>query len=211
MDRTRLSERCLLTPKPTDLCHSAGPAFLSCVRCRRSSRLCSSPLLHVTNPRGPAALGRPWESPGVMPGGRGRFGHLGGLWAGNSAVATKMLRRGAAGVLSYGRSRLLRKVTYMTTETSRFLAAPLDSYTIKGFQCAAGDFLGAQTSIAGHIRAIWPPLLVGSSRLAVKVERHPRVIGRPPVRPKAKRLPSTGPANTAAGRCITLDRRTGPE
>ena len=88
MDRTRLSERCLLTPKPTDLCHSAGPAFLSCVRCRRSSRLCSSPLLHVTNPRGPAALGRPWESPGVMPGGRGRFGRLGGLWTGNSAVAT---------------------------------------------------------------------------------------------------------------------------
>ena len=101
MDRTRLSERCLLTPKPTDLCHSAGPAFLSCVRCRRSSRLCSSPLLHVTNPRGPAALGRPWESPGVMPGGRGRFGRLGGLWAGNSAVATKMLRRGAAGVFSW--------------------------------------------------------------------------------------------------------------
>ena len=99
MDRTRLSERCLLTPKPTDLCHSAGPAFLSCVRCRRSSRLCSSPLLHVTNPRGPAALGRPWESPGVMPGGRGRFGRLGGLWTGNSAVATEMHRRGAARVL----------------------------------------------------------------------------------------------------------------
>ena len=52
----------------------------------------------MTNPRGPAALGRPWESPGVMPGGRGRFGRLGGLWAGNSAVATKMHRRGAAGV-----------------------------------------------------------------------------------------------------------------
>ena len=100
MDRTRLSERCLLTPYPTDLCHSAGPAFLSCVRFRRSSRLCSSPLLHVTNPRGPAALGRPWESPGVMPGGRGRFGRLGGLWAGNSAVATKMHRRGAAGVVN---------------------------------------------------------------------------------------------------------------
>ena len=33
---------------------------------------------HVTNPRGPAALGRPWESPGVMSGGRGRFGRLGG-------------------------------------------------------------------------------------------------------------------------------------
>ena len=100
MDCTRLSKRCLLTPKPTDLCHSAGPAFLSCVRFRRSSRLCSSPSLHVTNPRGPAALGRPWESPGVMPGGRGRFGRLGGLWAGNSAVATKMLRRGAAGVIT---------------------------------------------------------------------------------------------------------------
>ena len=98
--------------------------------------------------------------------------------------------------LSYGRPPLLGKVTYMNTKTSRFLAALLDSHTIKGFQCAAGDFLGAQTSIAGHIRAIWPPLLVGSSRLAVKVERHPRVIGRPPVRPKAKRLLSTGPANT---------------
>ena len=36
----------------------------------------------------------------------------------------------------------------MDTKTSRFLAALLDNHTIKGFQCAAGDFLGAQTSIA---------------------------------------------------------------
>ena len=96
----------------------------------------------------------------------------------------------------------------MNTKTSRFLAALLDNHTIKGFQCAAGDFLGAQTSIAGHIRAIWPPLLVGSSRLAVKVERALPGICRPPVRPKAKRLLRTSQDNTAAGRCITLDRRT---
>ena len=97
-------------------------------------------------------------------------------------------------LLSYGRSPLVGKVTYMNTKTSRFLAALLDNHTIKGFQCAAGDFLGAQTSIAGHIRAIRPLLLVGRGRPAVNVERAPTGIDPPPVRPKAKRLPSTGPA-----------------
>ena len=63
MDRTRLSERCLLTPKPTDLCHSAGPAFLSCVRFRRSSRLCSSPSPTQPRPRTSSALP---HTPGVM-------------------------------------------------------------------------------------------------------------------------------------------------
>ena len=97
----------------------------------------------------------------------------------------------------------------MNTEPARFLAALLDNLTIKGFQCAAGNFLGAQTSIAGHIRAIWPPLLVGSSRLAVKVERALPDNNRPPVRPKAKRLRSTGLANTGRRSRLTLDRRTG--
>ena len=79
----------------------------------------------------------------------------------------------------------------------------------KGFQCAAGDFLGAQTPIAGHIRAIRPLLLVGRGRPAVNRERAPTGINRPPVRPKAKRLPSTGLANTGRRPRLTLDRRTG--
>ena len=69
--------------------------------------------------------------------------------------------------------------------------------------------MGAQTPIAGHIRAIRPLLLVGRDRLAVKVERHPRVIPRPTVRPKAKRLLRTSQDNTGRRPRLTLDRRTG--
>ena len=69
-------------------------------------------------------------------------------------------------------------------------------------------FWGAQTPIAGHIRAIRPLLLAGRGQLAVKVERGAMGINRQPVRPKAKRLLRTSQDNTAAGRCITLDRRT---
>ena len=64
MDCTRSSKRCLLTPKPTDLCHSAGPAFLShdrvssapCLRAAAQSHAATSTGVH-THLR---ALGRHW-------------------------------------------------------------------------------------------------------------------------------------------------------